>query len=36
MTAKYSLADLQNVLVLTQANGLKQIGLKTRSKPNKT
>lgn len=36
MTVKYSLVDLQNVFVLTQANGLRKIGLKTRSKRNKT
>lgn len=36
MTVKYTLVDLQNVFVLTQANGLRQIDLKTRSKPNKT
>lgn len=36
MTVKYSLVDQQNVFVLTQANGARQIGLKTRSKPNKT
>lgn len=34
--SKIRLVDLQNVFVLTQANGLRKIGLKTRSQPNKT